>query len=1356
MQNSSNSILRKVLASALVVILTAGNLLAIGNSMVSYAEGNLETQNEKTGNKNVEFGAYLISEGERVHSLNCDVKEGTNLYLHINVKEAGFLKAGKVEMVEANYEITGELEESDIIGEKSLNGLNLKQISYGTDATIELPIGYKRAGEEVKVEDISKESKIVLSGTYITGEGKEVGIRKEVAVNVAWETKQEIEVKSELITYKEVEEGIILQEKIEIEGKANNLPVKETQVEVEAPEVGGSKPEEVRVISNRTGMTNGKEHEEVEIKWNYNKETGKVEIKAENKETEGKVTVGEGKDEYIVTYEYKKAEEGQTIEREAKVRVVSYSGAEGIKEVKAEEKIEGERGSLVNGEIEVEGINKAKIYANYNSNKREYETEYKIKEIVNVAKAGAVEEIEITNEEEVFVTGEGEEKSTKIGAVGYAYYKSTKVSEKNLKEVLGKDGKIVVENEAGEKIGEIDGSKEAKDGEYEIDYAGNNGKIIIKTSKPKTEGNLKLEHTKAIKADLGYSKEEVESFKGIKARATVGERAIEGEAKLEEAERKIKVESNKEAINEREEEIELKVELGNNEENGTLYSNPEIRVKLPEFVEEVEVTNVNLLFEDELEIGETVTEEEGEGKAIKVRLEGTQTEFSKLANATTIILGAKVTVKEGQEVGDIVAEVEGSSATASILSSVKEEKAQASILGAEIPIEEIAVEDEESETNEEIADTETDAEIEEYGEIAIKMFSNQAERTLTEGENIKYILNVYSTVVSEDDSAPEILENVLVKDFLPNGVTFENATMKIRKGGTGDYEEKDIATYDAKNRAISWNIGNLATDEFIILELNVSVNSLEKKVYEKDISNSAIATYAGGDNISSNEITVKVAKPYLSITKLTDNVKSVNNLGDRVKLTLQAKNIGKLNSEETKVSMILPNEIIPVEVSYGVNDNANTMSCSSREIYAMIPSLNPEESYELCLTGIIDLDANYKDEYKTIEPKATIGEEEVTWVIKIENPDNNVEQPNNEEPNENPQEAGNQEQEYNPNNENGNNNSENNNSQQSGENANLHSISGVAWLDENKDGIRQATERVVDGLKVKLTQGNNTVKTVTTDKNGIYSFENTADGEYQVVFEYDPNMYKLTEYRKTGEKEINSSAISGVRGEALTDVINVTEDALHINIGLIKIPEFDMSLRKVVNRVIVQNGSNTQTYEYGTDYAKLDINAKYLKEATVLVEYKIIITNEGEIAGKVKSVVDYMPRDMTFSTDLNRTWIQDSNGNLYNSELKGVNIEPGETKELLLVLKKVMTEENVGLISNTAELDEVENTENIKDRDSNLANRVDGEDDMSSASVLLGVRTGSEVFYTTFIIVILIIISTGAYIINRKVLKVTK
>ena len=197
-----------------------------------------------------------------------------------------------------------------------------------------------------------------------------------------------------------------------------------------------------------------------------------------------------------------------------------------------------------------------------------------------------------------------------------------------------------------------------------------------------------------------------------------------------------------------------------------------------------------------------------------------------------------------------------------------------------------------------------------------------------------------------------------------------------------------------------------------------------------------------------------------------------------------------------------------------------------------------------------------------------------------------------------------------------------------------------------------------------------------------------------------------------------------------------------------------MSLTKRVSKITVQNAEGTKTYNFNNEeLAKVEINGKYINGSTVLVEYKIRVTNEGELAGTVEKIVDYMPKEMTFTSDLNSAWVQESNGNLYNTELSKVEINPGETKEVTLVLKKKMTEDNTGTINNRAEIAEVSNLSNTEDYDSIPGNKIQGEDDISTADVIIGIKTGEVVLYTIITIISLTILGIGIYYINKKVLK---
>jgi len=63
------------------------------------------------------------------------------------------------------------------------------------------------------------------------------------------------------------------------------------------------------------------------------------------------------------------------------------------------------------------------------------------------------------------------------------------------------------------------------------------------------------------------------------------------------------------------------------------------------------------------------------------------------------------------------------------------------------------------------------------------------------------------------------------------------------------------------------------------------------------------------------------------------------------------------------------------------------------------------------------------------------------------------------------------------------------------------SISGEAWIDDNGDGIRQATELFESGVTVELLDAaGNVLATTTTGTGGVYEFAGLVPGDYQVRF----------------------------------------------------------------------------------------------------------------------------------------------------------------------------------------------------------------------------------------------------------------
>ena len=323
-----------------------------------------------------------------------------------------------------------------------------------------------------------------------------------------------------------------------------------------------------------------------------------------------------------------------------------------------------------------------------------------------------------------------------------------------------------------------------------------------------------------------------------------------------------------------------------------------------------------------------------------------------------------------------------------------------------------------------------------------------------------------------------------------------------------------------------------------------------------------------------------------------------------------------------------------------------------------------------------------------------------------------------------------------------------------------NSISGVAWLDKNQDSRRGNDEELISGMQVELLdeQGNN-VKTTTTNQKGAYAFSDLENNNYLVAFKYDTNKYSLTEYRRNGvntntnsdafESEITNKDGNNVT-VGLTDIINIEDNnASNIDIGLIENNKFDLRLDKYISEVTVKdnNGNTIRKYNNGT-LAKIELNSATINKTTVNITYKISVTNEGDVAGYATKIVDYMPDGLEFNVALNSDWNIQGN-QLINDSLNAVELEPGETRSVNLTLTKKMTENNTGTIINTAEILESYNEKGI---DSIAGNKQSNEDDISTVSLILSIKTGEIYLYIGLFIVTILILGIGCYYIKKEVL----
>ena len=536
------------------------------------------------------------------------------------------------------------------------------------------------------------------------------------------------------------------------------------------------------------------------------------------------------------------------------------------------------------------------------------------------------------------------------------------------------------------------------------------------------------------------------------------------------------------------------------------------------------------------------------------------------------------------------------------------------------------------------------------------------------------------------------------------------------------------------------DIGSLGPGENKVLSYDLKINKLDNV----NAINFSVTVNDQNEEYNSNVATDNIRKADISLSMVASPENNYVKAGDTIVYTINVKNSGTQPIE----SLILKDEI-PSSLT------VNKVEVDGKEVTDLKERNNIQISIDLSagseMTIKIEAVVNYSEGRIEAEPLTNVAHVELLGETIATTP----EITHIIEANENAQ-TGTDTEEPNGDNNVGNSDVATGN----------RIITGVAWFDENANGQKDDGEQLMSGVTVQLynTETNNLVKKedgsilqATTNENGVYALDHVGNGKYIAIFKYD-SAYTLTKYKAQGVSENNNSdammnelTIDGTKQSvASTDIIEVNnENVSDINVGLIKLQNFDLQLEKFVNRVVIQDSSGSTVREYGDEtLARAELDAKRVNGATVVIEYKIRVSNVGEVDGYVRSIVDYMPSDLKFNSELNKDWYQTSDG-LYNSSLANDKIAPGETREVTLTLTKDMTENNVGLINNTAEIEEDYNELGLQDSNSTPGNRVNGENDYGSADLILGIRTGGGI-YVGITIAIVAVLGVIAFIIIRR------
>ena len=569
-------------------------------------------------------------------------------------------------------------------------------------------------------------------------------------------------------------------------------------------------------------------------------------------------------------------------------------------------------------------------------------------------------------------------------------------------------------------------------------------------------------------------------------------------------------------------------------------------------------------------------------------------------------------------------------------------------------------------------------------------------------------------------------------------------------------------TNNSGETIVTLNISEIAENEVMTLYMYPHIKKMDLNKASENVEVFAISTIDSNTYVSNNMIR-NVLQNYNDITvdlkalinnKLVTKNSTIKN-GDIIEFVGTVKNN---NSEDLGIS-ITESLIDGLEFQKAILINGKDEKDISNSLIGKLlivdSSIKGNSSITIKISAKINTDylagSILSNEIKVIDLRNINSyinkvEFEVNKVVKH----TSYEEDNNNQNNNNNNQNNNQNN-NNQNNNNQNQNNQNNNQQNNNNQKNNYVVSGTVWLDNNENGQRDFDEEKMSNITIRainIATGKIIENSSLTTESGTYSL-NLEEGNYIILFLYDSETYFVTTYQANNVLDsYNSDAISRKikLGEssgvvAATDEIRLTSDINNIDLGLVRKKQFDLKLDKYIKQIIVTNSNDTKTYDQKerTTLAKVEVKSKYLSDTNIVVKYNFAVTNNGEIAGYATNIVDYLPSSLTFSSSLNPDWYQ-SGENIYSTSLANTKIEPGETKEITLVLTKKMTASNTGLINNQAEIISSSNALGLSDDNNNKG----------SADLMISIGTGSTVSYFIATLTTIILMSGITYLIFKK------
>ena len=320
------------------------------------------------------------------------------------------------------------------------------------------------------------------------------------------------------------------------------------------------------------------------------------------------------------------------------------------------------------------------------------------------------------------------------------------------------------------------------------------------------------------------------------------------------------------------------------------------------------------------------------------------------------------------------------------------------------------------------------------------------------------------------------------------------------------------------------------------------------------------------------------------------------------------------------------------------------------------------------------------------------------------------------------------------------------------------------WVMYDKDG--NVTENAEEAVEIR-TDYLSKEQEQTEGENLLQAFNPDAEiGEGNPDYRDLKVAFEVVEPNGSDRIIVNSAQITDDSDENGNPVEDIDSTPDEWNDGeddqdreYIKLTYFDLALRKwVTEAIVIENGKETVTQTGHTaemdpePVVKVELYRKNINDVVVKFRYKIRITNEGDIAGYAKEITDYVPQGLRFVAEDNPGWTDEGNNIISTRLLENTLLQPGESAEVEVVLTWINGEDNMGQMTNIAEISEDYNDKGVPDRDSTPDNQVWGEDDIDDAPVLLSVETGQERIYYVLGFTVLGTLAGGLVLIKKFVI----